>query len=249
MLLVYSQNQIDSRREQKKLFMNFKKTIITALVTGAFLATAGVANASGSNCQIIYGGGEVCNNNIQFSINKMVGIPNTSNFTDNLSINDSKYSAGQTIPFKIIVTNTGSNKIGHIKVTDTLPQYLTWISGDGSWNADARTITFDINNLDASRAQQFVINAKVVDNNQLPNQSAVCVTNQVNAFEDSGVTAADSSQVCITREIVSTNPTPEVINTVPPKKIPNTGPEMLPLLGLIPAGIAGFTLRRKSKLG
>lgn len=226
--------------------MNFKNTITTALVTGAFLATAGVSFASGSNCQIIYGGGEVCNNNIQFSINKMVGIPNTSNFTDNISINDSKYTAGQTVPFKIIVTNTGNNKIGHIKVTDTLPQYLTWASGDGSWDANARTVTFDINNLDAGRAQQFIINAKVVDSNQLPNQQAICVVNRVNAFEDSGSTASDESQVCISK---TSNPTPEVINTVPPKKIPNTGPEMLPLLGLIPAGIAGFTLRRKSKLG
>lgn len=229
--------------------MNFRKTITTALVTGAFLATAGIANASGSNCQIIYGGGEVCNNNIQFSINKMVGIPNTSNFTDNLSVNDSKYSAGQTIPFKIIVTNTGNTKIGHIKVTDNLPQYLTWVSGDGSWNGDSRTITFDINNLDAGRAQQFMISAKVVDNNQLPSdQSTVCVVNHVNAFEDSGSTASDASQVCISKQVTTSNPTPEVINTVPPKKIPNTGPEMLPLLGLIPAGIAGFTLRRKSKL-
>jgi uncharacterized repeat protein (TIGR01451 family) len=179
----------------------------------------------------------------------MVGIPNTSNFADNLSVNDSKYSAGQTIPFKIIVTNTGSNKIGHIKVTDNLPQYLTWVSGDGSWDANARTITFDINNLDAGRAQQFMINAKVVDNNQLPSdQSTVCVVNHVNAFEDSGSTASDASQVCISKQVVTSNLTPEVFTTVPPKKIPNTGPEMLPLLGLIPAGIAGIALRRKSKL-
>ncbi len=230
--------------------MKFKTSLTTALLTGAFLAIAGVSYASGSNCQIIYGGGEVCNNNIQFSINKMVGIPNTSNFADNLSVNDAKYSAGQTIPFKIIVTNTGNTKIGHIKATDTLPQYLTWVSGDGNWDSNARTITFDINNLDAGRAQQFMINAKVVDNNQLPqDQGTVCVVNQVNATEDSGSTASDSSQVCITRQVVTNAPTPEVFTTVPPKKIPNTGPEMLPLLGLIPAGLTGLVMRKKSKLG
>lgn len=230
--------------------MNIKKLTTTALVTGVFLAAAGISFADGSsNCQVIYGGGQVCNNNIQYSINKMVEIPNTTNFTDNLNVNDSKYSAGSTIPFKIIITNTGDTKIGHIKVTDSLPQYLTFASGDGAFDANSRKITFDVNNLEAGKAQQFVVNLKVVDNNQLPSdQSTICVVNQVNAFEDSGVTAADSSQVCITKQIVNVTPTPVVFTTVPPKKIPNTGPEMLPLLGLIPAGISGLFLRKKSKL-
>jgi uncharacterized repeat protein (TIGR01451 family) len=229
--------------------MNFKKALATSLITLALLTAAKMSYAAGSNCQIIYGGGEVCNNNLQFSINKMVGVPNTSNFAENLTVNDAKYTAGASVPFKIIITNTGGTKIGHIKVTDSLPQFLTWVSGDGSWDANARKITFDINNLDAGRAQQFIINVKVVDNNQLPqDQGTVCVVNQVNAFEDSGVTAADSSQVCITRQVVVTTPTPEIFTTVPPKKIPNTGPEMLPLLGLIPAGITGFVLRKKSKI-
>jgi uncharacterized repeat protein (TIGR01451 family) len=178
----------------------------------------------------------------------MVEVPNSTNFTDNLTVNDAKYTAGQTVPFKIIITNTGNNKIGHIKVVDTLPQFLTFVSGDGTWNANSKTIAFDINNLEAGRAQQFMFDAKVADNNQLPqDQVTVCVTNQAQANEDSGATASDSSQVCISRQIVAT-PTPVIFTTVPPKKIPNTGPEMLPLLGLIPAGITGLLLRKKSKL-
>ncbi len=39
-----------------------------------------------------------------------------------------------------------------------------------------------------------------------------------------------------------------MFEATPVKKIPETGPEMLPLLGLIPAGIAGFAMRRKYKL-
>jgi uncharacterized repeat protein (TIGR01451 family) len=230
--------------------MNIKKALTTALATGIFLTAAGISFADGSsNCQIIYGGGQVCNNNIQYTINKMVEVPGTTNFTDNLNVNDSKYSADTIVPFKIIITNTGDTKIGHIKVTDSIPQYLTFASGDGNFDANSRKITFDVNNLDAGAAQQFMVNLKVVDNNQLPSdQSTVCVVNQVNAFEDSGVTAADSSQVCITREIANVTPTPVVFTTVPPKKIPNTGPEMLPLLGLIPAGISGLFLRKKSKI-
>ena len=234
--------------------MNYKTTIATVFLTGAFLATTGLAFADGtgsgtSSCQVIYGGGEVCNNQTKFSINKLVAIPGKSDFIDNLNINDAKYSAGQTVPFKIIITNTGNTKIGHIKVTDSLPQYLTFVSGDGAWDANARTITFNVNDLDAGRAQQFMINAKVSDNNQLPqDQGSLCVVNQVNAFEDKGSTASDSSQICITRQVALTTPTPEIFTTVPVKKIPNTGPEMLPLLGLIPAGISGYFIRKKSKL-
>jgi len=232
--------------------MNIRNAIVTTILTGAFLATAGSAFADGttSNCQVIYGGGEVCNNEIKFSLNKLVEVPNTTNFTENLSMSDAKYSAGQTVPFKILITNTGNSKIGHINVTDSLPQYLTFVSGDGNWDANSRKITFEVNNLEAGRVQQFIFNTKVVDNNQLPqDQATICVVNQVNAIENSGAVAADSSQLCITKQIVETTQTPKVFTTVPPKSIPNTGPEMLPLLGLIPAGLAGFTLRRKSKLG
>lgn len=226
--------------------MNIKQIVIVALLTSAFLAKSVVSNAAGSNCQIIYGGGEICNNNIQFSINKLVGIPNTSNFSDNLSINDTKYSAGQNVPFKIIITNTGSNTISHIKVTDTLPQYLTWTSGDGSWNQSSKSVSFDINNLEAGRAQQFIINTKV-DATLPKDQGVICVVNNVNAFEDSGVSANDSSQVCFS-SMTTSSTTPEIVTTVPPKKIPNTGPEMLPLLGLIPTGIVGYYIRKKSKI-
>ena len=230
--------------------MNFKNTFSTLVLTGAFLATAGSSIAAGdyygtSNCQVIYGGGEVCNNEVDFTINKMVGVPSKSDFAENLNVNDSNYTADATIPFKIIVTNTGKNKINHIKVTDTLPSYLTYVSGGGTWDQNARTITFDLNGLEAGKSQQYIINTKVVSENQLPKDKAsLCVINQVNAIEDNGAKAQDSSQVCITKVVVPQKNVP-VYPSVPVKTVPNTGPEMLPLLGLIPAGLAGLVLRKK----
>ena len=73
----------------------------------------------------------------------------------------------------------------------------------------------------------------------------MCLTNNVKGNDNQSDVANDSSTFCIQKEAM----TPKVFTTIPPKSIPNTGPEMLPLLGLIPAGIAGFTLRKKSKLG
>ena len=78
-------------------------------------------------------------------------------------------------------------------------------------------------------------------------QSSICIVNRVIAQEDHGASASDSSQVCITR-IIPTTPGAQIYQKVPVKNIPNTGPEMLPLLGLIPAGLTGFYLRKKSKL-
>ena len=233
--------------------MNLTKKLSTLAITGAFLATAGSAIAAGdyygtSNCQVIYGGGEVCNTDVTFTINKMVGVPNKSDFVENLNVNDANYTANATIPFKIVITNTGKNTISHVRITDTLPSYLTYVSGGGNWDQNARTVTFDLNGLEAGKSQQYILTTKVVSENQLPKDKAsVCVINQIQAFEDNGAKATDSSQVCISRVIIPQKNAP-VYPSVPVKDIPKTGPEMLPLLGLIPAGLAGLVLRKKARI-
>jgi len=228
------------------------KSIRAGLSIGLAITTLGfitlAAQAAGtSNCQVIYGGGEVCDENIKYSIDKLV--KNTSGtFVDNLNTNDSKYSASQNVEFKIIIQNTGNTRINSIKVEDTLPQYLEYVSGAGNYDANSRTLTFIVTNLDAGKKAEYTISTKVVENASLPqDKGTICVINNVKAIESRGNTAQDSSQVCIER-IITKKPTPQVFEATPVKKIPETGPEMLPLLGLIPAGIAGFAMRRKFKL-
>lgn len=228
--------------------MNFRNSFKALVLTIAFLATTGSVNASGSQCQVIYGGGQVCDKKIQFSIDKLVQIPSKGGeFVDNININDPKYQASQTVVFKIVISNTGKDKIETIKVTDTFPQFLSFVSGAGTWDNNAHTLTFDINNLDAGKAVSFLITAKVADDQNLPkDQSSICVANRVNATENNGASASDSSQVCITR--VVTTPTPMIYQKVPVKDIPKTGPELLSLLGLAPLGAAGYFLRKKARL-
>jgi uncharacterized repeat protein (TIGR01451 family) len=230
--------------------MNLQKTLTTSVLAVAFLAAAlpSFADGSTSQCQVIYGGGEVCNQQIQFSLNKLVQVPGKGggDYVDNLNANDPKYTAGQTVNYKVVITNTGNSDINHIKATDTLPTFLTFVSGNGQFDSNSNTLTFDVNNLSVGKAQEFIITAKVADNNTLPsNQTTICVINHVTAVADNGDTASDSSQACIAKQIVNVTPTPQVFTTIPPKSIPNTGPEMLPLLGLIPAGLAGLKLRGK----
>ena len=232
--------------------MNFKRLIATTLVTGAFLATAGSAIADGtgygtSNCQVIYGGGQVCPTNLQFSIDKKVLAPTKGGtFVDNLGFNDAKFQPGNQVSFKITLKNTGDKTIDHITVVDTLPAYLTFTSGPGVYDATSRTVTYIIKNIAANQSNDQTIVATIGNIDTLPkDQGVMCLTNNVKGNDNQSDVANDSSSFCIQKEAM----TPKVYTTVPPKSIPNTGPEMLPLLGLIPAGIAGFTLRRKSKLG
>lgn len=230
--------------------MNFKRLIATTIVTGAFLAAAGAAIADGtgygtSNCQVIYGGGQVCPTTLQFSIDKKVLAPTKGGtFVDNLGFNDAKFQPGDQVSFKIILRNTGDKAIDQLTVVDTLPSNVTFNSGPGT--VSNNTVTYIIKNLavGASNEQTIVVNIGNIDT--LPkDQGVMCLTNNVKGNDNNSAVANDSSSFCIEKAAM----TPKVFTTVPPKSIPNTGPEMLPLLGLIPAGIAGFTLRRKSKLG
>lgn len=233
--------------------MNYKKVIMSALVAGAFLANTTLASASGSsygtsNCQVIYGGGEVCHEQVKFTIDKKVMQPTKGGgYVDNLSSNDARFQPGSDAAFQITITNTGNKTIEKLTVVDTLPSNLLFVSGVGNYNSSDKTITYTISNLEAGKSNQQTFVAKIADKSKF-SQTVTCVTNAVKAYDNNGNNANDNASLCIENVVVA-QPEPKVFTSYPPKTIPNTGPEMLPLLGLIPAGISGYFLRKKSKLG
>lgn len=217
-----------------------------ALTTLAFITVAAQA-AGNSNCQVIYGGGETCDSQISFNLDKKIQKPTKGGeLVDNLSINDEKFISGQDVVFKISVHNTG-NKNLTLTVVDTLPQYVDFISG-GTYDNDKRTVTNTVG-LNSDEKKDIIIVTRVVENDKLAQDKNVnCVTNTVRGTANNGSTADDSSQFCIERRIVA-KPTPQVFDKTPVKKIPETGAEnFLALIGLVPAGIAGFAMRKKFKL-
>jgi len=216
-----------------------------AIITLGFITVAAQA-AGTSNCQVIYGGGESCNPEIKFTLDKKVQKPTKGGeMVDNLSINDEKFISGQDVVFKITIHNTGNQNIT-LTVVDTLPQYVDFISG-GTYDNDKRTVNNTIE-LNPDQKKDINIVTRVVSNEKLAQDKTItCVTNIVRGTGNNGATADDASQFCIEKRVVA-KPTPQVFEATPVKKIPETGPEMLPLLGLIPAGIAGFAMRRKFKL-
>lgn len=233
--------------------MSIKNTASLFLAGTLFLLVTNVSNAAGgygtSNCQVIYGGGEVCPTSSQFSLDKKVQSPTKGGgFVDNLGMTDAKFAPDNQVVFKIIIKNTGEKNIDTLTITDTLPENVVFRTGAGVSNSDNKTVTYTIKNLPKGESNEQNIVVTVLSYDQLPkDQAIICLTNNVKATDNNGNIANDSAAFCIEKPItqVPIKNIPEIFTKVPPKSIPNTGPEMLPLLGLIPAGITGLFLRKK----
>lgn len=229
-------------------FMN--KILSLFLSITAFLAISATAFAAGnSSCQTIYGGGQVCQEQIKFTINKLVQRSGKGggDFVENLTVNDPRYAPNQNVNFKIVVQNTGNTEIKNLNVVDNFPQYLAFIAGVGATNIGGSQVNFIIGSLPAGAKAEYVITARTSSDGNLPaTQAVTCVTNNVVATATDGTSANDSSQVCIEKQVLGAAPTPEIMAKPFVKNIPATGPEMGLLFGLIPTGALGFYLRRKT---
>ena len=199
-------------------------------------------------CQPIYGGGQTCVTTGNISINKTIMNPQSGNMVDNLSINDPRYLPGYITTFQISVTNTGNSNISRINVRDIFPQYITFSSGPGSFDNNTKILNFDVNNLNVNETRNYTILGRVVDANSLPisQGSVVCVVNQATAtnLDNNSQVSQDNAQFCIEKSTPAAG-FPAATNTNI-KVMPATGPDSLALLALIPTGLSGLILRRKS---
>ncbi len=228
--------------------------IITVFAVGLLGASSSYASYGSVACQPVYGGGENCLTVGNLLLNKMVLDPSSDtkgkaeNYVENLSLNDSKYVADETIKFKLDVTNTGNKTISQVSVTDNLPNYVKFVSGPGSMNSNTNVLSFSLSNLNPNETRSYIIVGKIVDNSSLPKgQGNVCTVNQAEATSDSN-NSQDNAQFCITTT-PGTSTTKGGLPVYPApqmKQTPATGAEMFSLLGLIPAAGAGLFLRKKS---
>lgn len=220
--------------------LTFTKIGLTA--AALLLGTASTALASGySNCETVYGGGTVCPPNVSFTLDKLVKTSGKGGeFVDNLTINDTPFTPNQDVTFQIKVKNTGTATIDSLNIVDTLPETLTYVSG-GTYNANLKTASIAVKNLEAGKEAVYFITTKVSDSKTMSNNPQ-CVTNRVNASDNSGNKAEDTANLCVA------TPGAKIQAIVPTKTIPNTGPEALLLFALPPLGAAGVYLRRKAGL-
>jgi uncharacterized repeat protein (TIGR01451 family) len=208
-----------------------------------------------TSCQPIYGGGQTCITTGNISINKTVLNPETNKMVDGLSINDPRYQPGYLVTFQIAVTNTDNNNISKIKVSDVFPQYVTFSSGPGSFDNNTKSLSFEIDNLAANETKTFTILGRIVSDSQIPISQGgiVCVVNQAIAYnlDNKSQVSQDNAQLCIEKTpvpavVVNTKGGFPVLPSAPVTYSPKTGPEMFGLIALIPTGIAGLFLRKKS---
>lgn len=227
----------------KKAFI----AILTTLVATGMFAT--FATQTDAQCQPIYGGGQNCPS-VNIAINKTVQNPSNGAFVDNLGVNDSKFSATQTVTFQIVVTNTGNSPIANITVKDVFPQFTNFISGPGNFDNNSKTLSFEVTSLNVGESRTFTVQGQVVAENQLPQDTGVaCVSNGAVATDNSsGASASDNAQFCIQRQVLGTTPSQQVVIFPPSKvtQIPATGVNPLQFVALFAAGLAGYVLRKKA---
>ena len=195
-------------------------------------------------CQSIYGGGIVCIKTQDITVDSKILNPGTNKMVDSLSVNDAKYKSGFIVIFQVAITNNRKTVIEKTNLQDIFPQFVSFSSGPGSFDTGTRTLAFDVDNLMPSETRTINILGRIVDENQLSfSENVICLANQVIAIVPDPAAGQDNSQLCIEKKIGGF----PIFPPVPVTSTPSTGPQSLALFSLIPMGIAGFFLRRKSK--
>ncbi len=214
------------------------KTKSIALYTIAsfigFLALATPVNADMCTTQYgQYGNSTNCQPS-DLTINKQVRNPITNGFVENLSSTDPTFSPGSDVLYRLTIKNSSGETFNPVTVKDTLPAYLTFVAGPGTYDSATKTLTFTLENVIAGETRTVDIMARVVDTNQFPaGKTFVCVNNYaevraLNRFD------SDTAQSCIQTSVLGAT------------TLPVAGfNDMLLLLPFAGVGLTGFALLRK----
>jgi uncharacterized repeat protein (TIGR01451 family) len=254
-----------------------KKYLLSLFATAIFYSLSlGSVSAATTNCKPIYGGGESCAPTANISIDKKIIHPVSGQAVDNLTVNNVRFKPGQDIRFAITVTNTGATILTKIELTDELPSYISYTGGSANFKQEKQVIRFTIDKLNPNQSKTYEVRAKIVEANALPaNEGTFCSTKYAGALNKAHVVIADkrsddSAGFCIQKDVTVVEPTviptKTPVRVIPAKSIPattkggqpvyqpprtettpETGPELLALLGFIPTAIGGHILRKKSK--
>lgn len=259
-----------------------KKTILTGLI-GVFavllVTQVQAAQPTPEGCQPLFNGGTVCSNSNVLSVNKKVLKPtinvkpgqkfSDSDFINNIGPNDLAYTANTPAAFRIYLTNKTNSSLKNITLKDIFPpRYITYISGDGTYDDKARVFSTTIGELKAKSTRAITIQVMTSRLEDLPtDNSSLCTINLALVTIDNK-TSQDTAQICVTRaagtsasssqagasaqitplpkETKGGLPVASVAKPAPGQQTPKTGPEMIVLAGLVPTGLLGWLLRRKT---
>ncbi len=173
--------------------MNYK-AVIASFVLAAMATFA--PSVSADMCTTQYGGTTTCQPS-DLTINKQVKNPVGNVFVENLTTSDPTFTPGSEVTYRLTIKNGSGETFNPVTVKDTLPSYLTFVAGPGTYNKDTRVLEFQLENLIAGESRMVEILARVVTASQFPaGKSLFCV---VNVAEASALNRrdSDSAQACL----------------------------------------------------
>ncbi|MBP9814266.1 DUF11 domain-containing protein [Candidatus Woesebacteria bacterium] len=188
--------------------MNTKNTLLIAGLSIGFLALSATPVFAG--CTNSYGTSVECPAN-NLVVNKKVRHPvNMNVFVENLTSNDTAYSPSDTVEYDIAVSNTSNVDYSEVTVSDTLPSYLTFTAGPGTYNASTRVLTFTLPNLKAGTTVHTRFTAKVAETSAFPtaNDLTCDIKNYVKATGPDGKTSEDTASLCVQTKVLGATTLP-----------------------------------------
>lgn len=209
------------------------KGLILSLTGLLASVSFGAGTVFADMCTTQYGGETDCQPS-DLTVNKQVKNPSNSIFVENLTTTDYTFKPGTDVLYRLTVKNGSGETFDPITVKDTLPTYLEFVSGPGTYNKDSRTLEFKLEKMIAGESRTVEVLAKVVGADQFPaGKSLFCVTNVAEASAKNR-RDSDSAQVCLQNGEVTKGGLPVAGFT-----------DFMLLLPFAGVGLGGFALLRK----
>ncbi len=188
--------------------MNTKNTLLAIGLGIGFLTLS--ASSVSAGCTNSYGTSVECPAN-NLVVNKKVRHPvNMTVFVENLTSNDTAYSPTDTVEYDIAVSNTSNVDYSEVTVSDTLPSYLTFIAGPGTYNASTKVLTFVLPDLKAGTTVHTRFTARVAESSAFPaaNDLTCDIKNYVKATGPDGKTSEDTASLCVQTKVLGATTLP-----------------------------------------
>lgn len=185
---------------------------VVAVVLAAVIVIVAGTRPVFADCEPNYGGGETCIFNKSFKITKEVRIKDEDDDWEK-KVTDVKKD--ETVEFRIKVKNVGEVEVDNMKIRDILPDELERTGGDG--------LTEIWDDFEPDETKEFIIRAKIDEDEFDRDNFEKCVVNKVELFFDGDFEGSDTAIVCYEKGEI--------------KELPSTGAE-----STLAMGIAGLEM-------
>ncbi len=163
-----------------------------------------------NGCDLIYGGGQTCQQTGNITVDKKIKHPIENRFLDQLTSDDPSFTPDQQITFTIDVKNTGRSTIKNITLEDLFPpQLIRYDDTVGKFDNKTKILNYPIEKLKGNEAKKITLKARVLKADQFPNNNdPVCLLNQVRAYTSrtKNNPSQDNVRFCLEKQAAAQQP-------------------------------------------